>query len=398
MSGPRLSIIPARAATDPALKPRDLQVLCVLGRHTDELGWCTKSQVKMANEMGCARSTVFDAVERLVKAGYLERYVQESTNGRDSPHLYRVILDPKHPDLSRVPVDDSDASDPCRYTGTPADISAPPAGPESAPPAGPGPAPKNDPIRTTSSERDERERGREVDRRKIENAGWALLKDWPGFAGMPKEPALRMWCALSDDDRADAAKMFPHWLALLKAQKKSHVPAPSTYFGQRLWVDVPEPQEVKPTSVEAKPFGPLWMVARLKHLLAGATMRSDLTSFERGLVAEGRATEAELLLAKQSKTGFPAVNFMHEQAANRRGVSVSPALEAFASAMVAVPVRCDVYDQWRTLHERLGWPWLPDPGGQRVVYFPAGGPEGLDAFEAAMRGNGNDGDRREAAE
>jgi len=398
MSGPRLSIIPARAATDPALKPRDLQVLCVLGRHTDELGWCTKSQVKMANEMGCARSTVFDAVERLVKAGYLERYVQESTNGRDSPHLYRVILDPKHPDLSRIPVDDSDASDPCRYTGTPADISAPPAGPESAPPAGLGPAPKNDPIRTTPSERDERERGREVDRRKIENAGWALLKDWPGFAGMPKEPALRMWCALSDEDRADAARMFPHWLALLKAQKKSHVPAPSTYFGQRLWVDVPEPQDVKPTSVEAKPFGPLWMVARLKHLLAGATMRSDLTSFERGMVAEGRATEAELLLAKQSKTGFPAVNFMHEQAANRRGVSVSPALEAFASAMVAVPVGCDVYDQWRSLHDRLGWPWLPDPGGQRVVYFPAGGPEGLGDFEAAIRGNGNDGDRREAAE
>lgn len=51
MSGPRLSIIPARAATDKALKPRDLQVLCVLGRHTDDLGWCRRSQVKMANEM-----------------------------------------------------------------------------------------------------------------------------------------------------------------------------------------------------------------------------------------------------------------------------------------------------------------------------------------------------------
>lgn len=243
-----------------------------------------------------------------------------------------------------------------------------------------------------------RESGKLEDRKKIETAGWALLKDWPGFAGMPKEPALRMWCALPEKDRADAARMFPHWLALLKAQKKSHVPAPSTYFGQRLWAEVPEPKEVKPTSVEAKPFGPLWMVARLKHLLAGATMRSDLTSFERALVAEGRATEAELLLAKQSKTGFPAVNFMHEQAANRRGVSVSPALEAFASTMVAVPVGCDVYDQWRSLHERLGWPWLPDPGGQRVVYFPVGGPEGLGKFEAAIRGNGNDGDRREAAE
>ena len=73
MTGPRLSIIPARACTDPALKPRDLQVLCVLGRHTDDLGWCRRSQVRMADEIGCARSTVFESVERLVAAGYLHK-------------------------------------------------------------------------------------------------------------------------------------------------------------------------------------------------------------------------------------------------------------------------------------------------------------------------------------
>lgn len=76
MSNPRLSIIPARAATDRRLKPRDLQVLCVLGRHTDELGWCRRSQVKMAAEMDCARATVFDAINRLINAGYLERHEQ----------------------------------------------------------------------------------------------------------------------------------------------------------------------------------------------------------------------------------------------------------------------------------------------------------------------------------
>lgn len=86
MSGPRLSIIPARAATDKSLKPRDLQVLCVLGRHTDDLGWCRRSQVKMAEEMGCARSTVFESINRLIDAGYLERHVQESDSGRDSAH------------------------------------------------------------------------------------------------------------------------------------------------------------------------------------------------------------------------------------------------------------------------------------------------------------------------
>ncbi|WP_292295181.1 hypothetical protein [Mesorhizobium sp.] len=86
----------------------------MLGRHTDDLGWCRKSQVKMADEMGCARATVFEAIERLVKAGYLERYVQEEQNGRDSPHVYRVILDPKHADPGGVKEADSDADDPCR--------------------------------------------------------------------------------------------------------------------------------------------------------------------------------------------------------------------------------------------------------------------------------------------
>jgi len=110
----------------------------------------------MAEEMGCARSTVFDAVERLVKAGYLERYVQEERNGRDSPHVYRVILDPVHPCPGDIPEADTGADAEPRYADTPADISAPPAGPESAPPAGSGPAPKNDPFRTTFSERKER--------------------------------------------------------------------------------------------------------------------------------------------------------------------------------------------------------------------------------------------------
>jgi hypothetical protein len=68
------------------------------------------------------------------------------------------------------------------------------------------------------------------------------------------------------------------------------------------------------------------------------------------------------------------------------------------SLMVAVPVTSPEFEEWRLEFERRGWQWLPDPGQQRVVYFPAGGPEALDAFEAATRGTGNDGDRREAAE
>ena len=45
---PRLSIIPAGPIFDRSLEGRDLQVLGLLGCHTDKAGWCSRSQVKMA--------------------------------------------------------------------------------------------------------------------------------------------------------------------------------------------------------------------------------------------------------------------------------------------------------------------------------------------------------------
>lgn len=116
MSDPRFSIIPAGAVTDSNLEPRDLQVLCLFGRHIDDKGWCRRSQVKMAKEIGCARSTVQASIDRLVTAGWLEKRVDNDphTPGiRASAFEYRVLLDSK--------------DRPQHVVGTPADLSAPPA-------------------------------------------------------------------------------------------------------------------------------------------------------------------------------------------------------------------------------------------------------------------------------
>jgi len=126
MADPRFSIIPADAVLDKRLEPRDLQVLCVFGKHTDKRGWCRRSQVVMAREIGCARSTVQASIERLVIAGWLEKRPQNEahTKGvRDSAHEYRVVLDVPDPTQDVV--------------ATPADRSAPPADPTPAPPADP---------------------------------------------------------------------------------------------------------------------------------------------------------------------------------------------------------------------------------------------------------------------
>lgn len=126
MAEPRFSIIPADAVLDKRIEPRDLQVLCVFGKHTDRRGWCRRSQVTMAREIGCARSTVQASIERLVLAGWLEKrpMTEVHTKGvRGSAHEYRVVLD--------VPDSTQDV------VFHPADRSAPPAAPVSAPPADP---------------------------------------------------------------------------------------------------------------------------------------------------------------------------------------------------------------------------------------------------------------------
>lgn len=126
MAEPRFSIIPADAVLDKRIEPRDLQVLCVFGKHTDKRGWCRRSQVVMAREIGCARSTVQASIDRLVEAGWLEKrpVTEIHTKGvRGSAHEYRVVLDVPDPVLDVVV--------------TPADRSAPPAASTSAPPADP---------------------------------------------------------------------------------------------------------------------------------------------------------------------------------------------------------------------------------------------------------------------
>lgn len=415
MSGPRLSIIPARACTDPALKPRDLQVLCVLGRHTDDLGWCRKSQVKMAVEMGCARSTVFEAVERLVKAGYVERHVQVEDSGRDSPHVFRVLLDPVHPNPGSIGIDyDGDDADaacddeaenagapPCRYIGTPAGIPAPPAGP--------GPAPKNDPFRTI--ERDARAEGEKEDPKKVEAEGWALLKNWPGFDGMPKDRALAFWMTMPADERATARRRFLPWRKLLRKQAKSHVPAPSTYLKERLWEAVGDPADAPAPPPVVKPFGKPYGARRMALLISGPCALPEPRGVVAQLIAQGGDAAAREQLAHRARHGWPEVNRMHEAAAIGRGVTLKPGAEPPAAAMAlmeAVQEGTDLWSVWREYHGRMGWPWLPDPGARRWVWMPAGGPDGLAAFEAALRGGrlmadmeaekDDDGGGREAAE
>lgn len=362
MTGPRLSIIPARAATDRSLKPRDLQVLCVLGRHTDDLGWCRRSQVKMADEMGCARSTVFEAIERLIRAGYLERHVLESENGRDSAHSYRVILDPIHPSVAAV----ADADDPCRYVGTPAGISAPPAGPEPAPPAGPGPAPINDPSQTVPPNEEERARARAEDGKQVERWLKRVHPRWPTYVTDSAPKALAAAMTLSAAERDEAVARLDDYLAHAKVGGRTVVCTFGVYLSERRWEKLPPPT-AQPFNEFASPFSKAWGAWIVAHLMT----------------AEGEAEK-----------GWPMISVLYRKATIRQGHKFGRRWHELGGSFEAVPVGSNAFAAWRAEFERRGWPWMPDPGDQPVVYLPAGGPAGLDAFEMAVF----DGQAQEAAE
>jgi hypothetical protein len=123
MNGPRLSIIPAGAVTDRSLEPRDLQVLCLLGRHTDRLGWCMRSQVRMAGELYCSRSSVQRSLERLCQAGWVEKKRRDAAAATAEPgqpsssYAYRVVLD--RDDLAfESHVENATRADECPPVGT----------------------------------------------------------------------------------------------------------------------------------------------------------------------------------------------------------------------------------------------------------------------------------------
>ncbi|MBG6202675.1 hypothetical protein IWQ48_003822 [Labrenzia sp. EL_13] len=395
MRAPRLSIIPARAATDPELKPRDLQVLCVLGRHTDELGWCRRSQVKMAREMDCARSTVQAAIGRLTRQGYLEQFHQETESGRDSSHIYRVILDPVHEDVSTIRLLETDrdaGSDacetlsilPCRSVGTPADIPAPPAGAESAPPADPESAPMlttplNDPLLT------ERESAREVAARDGLNVSKDAWKrrfrkthaEWPTYASDSATTAEVEWFNLSEPDREAAADRLGAYVLHVRQQLgRSKFCAFAVYLRDKLWERVPENaaggRSAQP--LEAKPFGKAWGAARFACLMLEPTgAPPKLTTAQEQMIDQGLYSRDDLLREKRAMNGWPRVNTMHERAVRRRlGVACDPALAGLADLFGKVHRDSPAWIAWRDLHAKKGWPWFgPDRDCPEWVWMPA---------------------------
>lgn len=118
-SGPRISFVPAGVYADQSLMPRDRDVLGVLCASTNKAGRCYRSQVKIAELLGVARSTVYRAIKRLIKAGWLECFNGKRADGGRCSYTYRVINkavpSPKQMDLFEA--EDEAVSQECSTEG-----------------------------------------------------------------------------------------------------------------------------------------------------------------------------------------------------------------------------------------------------------------------------------------
>jgi hypothetical protein len=83
---------------------------------------------------------------------------------------------------------------------------------------------------------------------------------------------------------------------------------------------------------------------------------------------------------------------MHTAAAQGRGWQVGAAALALSESFEKVRSGSAEWEAWRALHERRGWPWLPD--GPDWIWMPAG--EDPDAamveFEKAVKAKDADDD------
>ncbi|HTO29634.1 MAG TPA: helix-turn-helix domain-containing protein [Pararhizobium sp.] len=332
---------------------------------------CFPSQDTLANDCEMSRSTLNVHLDALEGSGLILRIQSRRAGSRQQERTKYHF--PFEPDFAV-----KKAQKPCPETGhgfadavSENDEKPCPENDDSRvrnPDSNPVREPVREPVNLREGAGEEAE-----DPKKIEAAFWKLVKDWPGFDGMPKKPAMTAWFKLSALERGEAAERFPAWLALLKAQRKDHTPAPSTYFGEKLWRDVPAMQEAaKPKNAMAAAFGKLWGASRLAELLIGVTGPiSAVTATEKHMIDAGQLTLDGVIAEKRRKMGYPSVNTMHERARSRQGWICPLTLETAASGFAQVHRDSDLMQAWRREHKRRNWPF-PDNGSlPEWIYFPA---------------------------
>lgn len=229
----RFSIIPPGAIIDPRVTPRALQVLCLLGRHIDNGGWCSRSQVKMARELSCSRSAVQEACDILLEAEWIER--RRNGRGATGPetseqpfaaYSYRVRIDrDERVEAVEAPEDIEEGG-------------AAPAAGGAAPAA--GGAAEAAPLegissKGISSEGERDARAREEAHEKFAKWLAAFKLQWPTAAADDQSRIANAARGLTDAERKEALAKLPEFLDFLRKTGRGKIPAGWKYLEEKRW-------------------------------------------------------------------------------------------------------------------------------------------------------------------
>lgn len=330
MNGPRFSIIPAGAVFDRSLEPRDLQVIGLLGCHTDKAGWCSRSQVKMARELNCSRGSVQNALDRLCSAGWVEKKrrdveVEEAGKHPSRAYAYRVLLDRDDYAFESV-TRDADDDDESSHAETASEeagcqpVGTPPVPTEMARGCQPCISTgantyvgtKNVPLERPPIERERDARARDRKARFIA----AFEQRWPTAAADDRQRTGYAAEALTEAEEQAALDGIGPFLENLKRLGRKNVPAGWNYLEQKRWTLLEQPRPEAATLSQFDLGSREGKAIAMLYEIAGAT---DV--FFR-IVCRGRVVYTKIEITPQllALADLPPPNeWKHEADYNRAG-------------------------------------------------------------------------------
>lgn len=363
----------------PDMKPAEWAVLVILADCHNPVHGCFPSQEYLCRRTNLSERAVRDHLARLRERGLINWEAAREAGKRGSNRYYLACEDGFQPA-------ESAGSESTVSTGRNEHFQ--PADSDSFNRQNLPPNLVIEPVRESLSCADARESASEPaavatsereDDRVWEGRFWKLVKAHPDSAGMPKGRWLAAFMDLGDEDRRAAIDRHGAWLDTLRRQGRSHVPALSTYFAERLFAEI-EPARPAATVERLAAFGKGWMAQRL-HLLHTVPARPwQPTAAQRALVEAGKG---HLLDDNRRRGQYPAIAAM--DADGERMIGAWPVQGVPLAAAEAYPrIRrgSDEWLAWENWHHARGWPWINPPGHVEWVYVPAMMPDQMAETES----------------
>jgi hypothetical protein len=405
----RYAAIPNHVFEDMRLSMEARWLLCYLLSKPDN--WIARIR-DIRNVGNCGRDKATAMVNELIAAGYAEREQLRDT-GKFGNTVLVIYDEPRPPELAEnSPVARGVAS-------LPQPDLPDTAQPDTVLPGPANPTPSKDLEITNTDSSNGREGARDASENEDDDSAWGehaclrAMKKWPTGFDDSRSEALRAWNKLTIDKRMKAVRVMPDYIARVKASGRSKFCAFSKYLAEERFEALPE-RPGAPTKATEKAYGPAWAARCVELLLRGrgpiglpeVTRASRIEAYRaqvqlRGVEAaqafyrryghtfadDGTMTFPDDFEAQQQKllilkNGYPRVVTLYDG----QGLEGVEAIRgrALVPLMEFVPADTPMFAAWQAYYDGKPWPF-PKLGSMRGLYFPAGGPDQLGAFERALR-------------